>query len=146
MAGRRGGSAQAWGIARARAADVVTAQVVTSPPRKAQDRFEDAAVAAIVEHMKMMGGWSVHHNPDSQLVEAGLPDVIAAGWGCQIVWEVKVRGDNGRKPGSVRPAQADWLRRLREAGVDARVVYAEDRHALCEELTQIKRAWLAAHR
>lgn len=60
-------------------------------------------------------GLLVFHDNDSRRNEAGLPDLIIVGQHGLLFRELKT------EKGRLRPAQADWLSRLSQAGADADV-------------------------
>ncbi len=81
-------------------------------------------------------GWAWLHTRRSDLAQiqghphsAGWPDLVAFGHGRVMALELKTQ------TGSVTPEQWAWLHRMRDAGVDARIIRPSDYDPLIRELT-----------
>ena len=81
-------------------------------------RALDAAVtekqfqATVIEYAERLG-YLVYHTYDSRRSQRGFPDLVMVKEGRLVMAELK------RETGRTKPEQAEWLRLLRSAGVEA---------------------------
>jgi len=76
-------------------------------------------------------GYLTHWTPDSRRTHAGHPDVTICGYGLYLKIELKTA------KGRIRPMQIVWLRELRQAGIDARLVRPADLDGLLDLLRRV---------
>lgn len=78
----------------------------------AREISERAFQAVVVEYAQRLG-YLVFHDYDSRRSTPGFPDLVMVKEGRLVVAELK------RETGRTKPEQAEWLRLLRSAGVEA---------------------------
>lgn len=100
----------------------MTARLTATEPRADASRMDEDELLTGLLDAAAAGGWLVHHIRRSDLGlqqgHSGWPDIVAAHRERRKLVVIECKSATGR----VEPWQEAWLRALRAAGVDARVV------------------------
>lgn len=80
-------------------------------------------------------GYSCFHNTYSIGSDRGFPDLVIAGYGCVIFWELK--GPKGR----IKKEQDAWINDLKAAGQVADILWPDDYDEALKYLQDSVESW-----